>query len=320
EKESDTYFKESGGSISSGGSGEECVGNGELIDGIVYCGCLDPGETFELDGLTYGVVENGDGEYGIKNGNLFTSFEDNIDRICTSHVTDMSGYYNSGSDYSSFIGKLDTDLVVVDDEVLGIENWDTSNVTTMELMFYNAYNFNQNIGNWDTSNVTNMSYMFQAWETDLINDKHNFNQDISNWNTSNVTTMQEMFYNASDFNQDISNWDTSNVTTMKYMFYNAYNFNQDIGNWNTSNVANMGYMFQAWDTDLTNDKHNFNQDIGNWDTSNVENMDEMFYNASDFNQDLSGWCVNNISSEPDYFINDGDNNWTLSRPIWGTCP
>jgi surface protein len=37
-----------------------------------------------------------------------------------------------------------------------IGRWDTSNVTCMRYMFYNAYNFNQDIGNWNTSNVTDI--------------------------------------------------------------------------------------------------------------------------------------------------------------------
>jgi surface protein len=56
------------------------------------------------------------------------------------------------------------------------------------------------IGNWDTSNVTNMSWMFY--------DAKEFNEDIGNWDTSNVTNMRGMFYNASKFNEDIGKWNT----------------------------------------------------------------------------------------------------------------
>ena len=41
-----------------------------------------------------------------------------------------------------------------------ISLWNTSNVTDMSNMFYNATNFNEDIGGWDTANVTNMNSMF----------------------------------------------------------------------------------------------------------------------------------------------------------------
>ena len=48
----------------------------------------------------------------------------------------------------------------------------------MNLMFYRATHFNQNIGNWDVSSVKGMKKMFM--------DAINFNQDISMWNVSNL--------------------------------------------------------------------------------------------------------------------------------------
>jgi surface protein len=62
-----------------------------------------------------------------------------------------------------------------------ISLWNTSNVTNMSKMFYNANEFNEDIGGWDTSNVTTMSCMFRK--------ANNFDQDIGGWDTSNVTNM-----------------------------------------------------------------------------------------------------------------------------------
>ena len=104
----------------------------------------------------------------------------------------------------------------------------TSRIIDMSFMF-RYYSFNPPIGNWDVSNVTNMEGMFFSNE--------NFNQDISNWDVSNVTDMSYMFY-ESFFNQDISAWDVSNVDNMNYVFYSATSFNQDLSSWNVNNVTN----------------------------------------------------------------------------------
>jgi surface protein len=104
-----------------------------------------------------------------------------------SNVTNMSGMFQSATNFNQNIGP-----------------WNTSNVTDMSGMFFQATNFNQNIDPWNTSNVTNMSSMFfQAT---------NFNQDIGSWNVSNVTDMSDMFYQATNFNQNIGSWNVSNVT------------------------------------------------------------------------------------------------------------
>ena len=90
----------------------------------------------------------------------------------------------------------------------------------------------------DTSEITNMSYLFyDAWH---------FNGDISKWNVSNVKDMSNMFKDA-PFDGDISNWDVSNVEYMDCMFMNSYftGKNGDISKWDVSKVKDMKLMFDG---------------------------------------------------------------------------
>jgi surface protein len=208
-----------------------------------------------------------------------------FNNIVTTLVTDMSSMFKNAYTFSQ-----------------PIDSWDTSNVTTMLLMFLSTA-FNQPIGSWNTSNVIDMGGIFSYTM---------FNQPIGNWNTSKVTNMNSMFYSATYFNQPIATWKTSNVTQMGYMFagtafdqpisnwntsnvvvmvamFNGSPFNQPIGNWNTSKVMNMGAMFSCT---------LFNQPIGAWNTSNVTNMNYMFQNAYVFNQNISTWTVTRVTPKP----------------------
>ncbi|AJM71940.1 BspA family leucine-rich repeat surface protein [Mycoplasma yeatsii] len=219
--------------------------------------------------------------------------------------------------------------------ILGIESWNTRNVTNMSHTFSKAKNFNHNVGNWDTSKVTNMSHMFA--------EAKNFNQYIGRWNTSNVTNMDHMFYSAKKFNNFISEWDTSKVTNMSSMFYGANIFNQSIGNWDTSNVTDMGGMFgnayefnqdiskktvkrkggstyTAWDTSKVTDMsymfqhtENFNTNIGNWNTSKVKDMRHMFAGAQKFNQNIGSWDVKSVENMAHMFESAKVFNQNLTR-------
>lgn len=214
-------------------------------------------------------------------------------------------------------------------------NWEVSNVTDTNRMFWGANIFNQDIGDWNVSNVNNMYLMFSGANI--------FNQDIGDWDVSNVTNMSNMFHGAASFNQDIGDWDVSNVTSMGLgdltgmgnMFNRAESFNQDIGDWNVSNVTSMTRMFSGadafnqyigdWDvsqvtsmTAMFSSADTFNQDIGNWNVSQVTNMAGIFGDTPRFNEDIGVWDVSNVTNMDGMFyeakvFNQNIGNWDVSK-------
>ncbi|WP_434335178.1 BspA family leucine-rich repeat surface protein [Mycoplasma leachii] len=168
--------------------------------------------------------------------------------------------------------------------IINLDKWNTSNVTSFTNAFNNAKNFNTNISNWNTSKVTDMSGVFF--------DAEKFDQPIGKWNTSKVTDMSAMFFGAKNFNQDLNNWDVKNVKNMAHMFWDATKFNGKITNWDISNVASTNNMFA--------DAESFNQDISKWDTSNVIDMYGMFARAKSFRQSLKKWNVRKVAKAQNF--------------------
>jgi surface protein len=91
------------------------------------------------------------------------------------------------------------------------------------------------IRNWDVSQVTSFNKLFYFVP--------NFNEDISNWNTSNVNDMSYMFYNSTQFNHDITKWNIEKVTNFTGMFkginqefINRYDINKNIDEFGHPNI------------------------------------------------------------------------------------
>ena len=94
-----------------------------------------------------------------------------------------------------------------------ISQWDTEQVTSMNCLFKNMTEFNEDISRWRVHNVRDMKYMFRCAES--------FDQDLSQWDVGNVETMGGMFGWAKSFNQDLSGWDVRNVKYMGNMFHDT---------------------------------------------------------------------------------------------------
>lgn len=196
----------------------------------------------ELGKISSGTVPT---KYIDKNGKEVSSMSWDLRNIDATEITQIGYHDHKGTikvnKFPKNVKKVPSKLPSVitsleyafedseSNKIEGIEGWDTSNITDLSGVFYNAKNFNQDISKWKTSNVTDMSVAFYGAKK--------FNSPLNSWDTSKVTTMRSMFYGAEEFNQDISSWKTENVTDMAFMFYNAKKFKKSIKNWNVSKVT-----------------------------------------------------------------------------------
>ncbi len=147
----------------------------------------------------------------------------------------------------------------------GIENLNTSEVTTMRSMFEGCKQLTAiDLSGFVTDKVTDMRMMFNSCEqiTEL---------DLSGFNTSAVTQMSEMFaYCASLQKLNISSFDTHAVTSMLGMFaYCASLTSLDVTGMVTDGVTDMSVMFQGCKA-LTS------IDLTSFHTDKVTLMSEMF--------------------------------------------
>ena len=239
-----------------------------------------------------------------------TGFNQPIGNWDTSKVTDMFYMLRGANSFNQDLGGWDmTGLTTLEaffyyttgfnnGGSTGINNWRPSSCTTMKQMFHGATGFNQPIGDWDTSNVTRMDSMFYVYHGGMT-----FNQDIGNWDVSNVTTMNQMFgshttlQGLQPFNNggssSISGWDTSSVTNMTRTFSNCTAFNQPIGSWDTSSVTTMYQMLYNCDA--------FDQDLSDWNVASLTSAYNFMNSANglstaNYDRTLSGWSSQSVNN------------------------
>ena len=132
---------------------------------------------------------------------------------------------------------------------------------------YSGTELNEEIANLDTSNITSMNNMFYSCSqlTTL---------DLSSFNTSNANDMHHMFASCIHLTTlDLTSFDTSNVNNMSYMFNSCQKLTDlDLSSFDTSKVTDMSSMLY-YCSQLTT------LDLTSFDTSKVTDMSSMFYSC-----------------------------------------
>ena len=271
-----------------------------------------------------------------------TNFNQDIGNWDVSNVQDMTQMFNSSSfnnggspsisGWSTYNVTNMSGMFIATPFNQNIDNWDVSNVTDMNVMFFLATSFNQPLNSWNVSSVTNMTNMFSqatsfnqplnSWNVSsvtsmsgMFNLATSFNQPLNSWNVSNVQYMNSMFNQASVFNQPLNSWDVGSVTNMSSMFRGAQLFNQNVGSWDVSNVTIMTLMFQG-NPSLNSFNNGGSSSISGWSTSNVTSMFGMF-NSTPFNQNIGNWNVSKVTDFGGMFlVSSFDNGGSPSISAW----
>lgn len=197
-------------------------------------------------------------------------------------------------------------------EVFDATQFDVSQVTDMNYMFYVYKGTSLDLSSWDTSNVTDMGNMFS-------NCQNITSLDLSSLNVDNVTNMYYLFYDCEDVKSiNLTGWNTSNVTNMSYMFSNCSSLTSIDGisgfrYLDMSKITDMSYMFRQCNTltsaDLTLNTPNLDSIAGifgscreltsviinspsNPKLTNVSSMFSSSGNLTDI--DLSNFDISNV--------------------------
>ena len=162
-------------------------------------------------------------------------------------------------------------------QIVGIQNWNVSKVTSTRDMFYNANRLTSlNLGNWNTKSLKTPNGMFHGSSalTTL---------NVSSWNTSNVTTLQSIFSHCKALTAlDVSGWDVRKVTDMSFAFSDCGAPVLDLHTWKTNSLYTLEKTFAGAAAKTIN--------VAGWDTSKVIDMGSTFENTANVQAlDLATW-------------------------------
>ena len=261
--------------------------------------------------------------HSLDEANCWDVSQEQKGKILAWYEVDENGYYsvtigqdggvtaNVDSSYLfCYIGYNVADSTEV--KIEGLENLDTSNVTSMVCMFNSCRGLTSlDVSKFDTSKVTDMRNMFyncrgltsldvSKFDTSKVTNMYStFNGcggltslDVSKLDTSKVTDMSSMFLNCSKLTSlDVRSFNTSNVTGMSFMFYDCSGLTSlDVSNFDTSKVTRMDRMFM-YCSGLTS------LDVSNFDTSKVTNMSNMFKSCYKLTSlDVSNFDTSNVTN------------------------
>ena len=212
-----------------------------------------------LQAKSVDVTENGtsvvapdDGFDGLKSVEINTNVPKRLE--CGDAIFDANAY--NGGNLCNLIKKVNVSCLITKKnnsiremfyntsnsltDIIGLDGWDTSNVTDMKSAFNRCYNVkNFDVRNWDVSKVGDMSIMFYSCHSVQY-------IDVSNWDVSSVKNMEFLFYDCISLQYiDVSNWDVSSVTDMTVMFGLCINLKSiDTSNWYLPNINNALEMFR----------------------------------------------------------------------------
>lgn len=176
------------------------------------------------------------------------------------------------------------------ESLYGLEHWNTSDVVSMEYLFFNSKLKNPPIQNFDIGSVTNAAYMFARMsELELLN----FGKDF---NTEKITTMEGMFSNITYKDLDLSFFDTSSVTNIDSMFINSKIDSLNLSGWNNPKLKSMDSTFSGGSLYLGRGYIN-EINLTDFNTSTVEDMSFLFFNTENIgNFDFSSLEVSSVTS------------------------
>jgi len=132
-------------------------------------------------------------------------------------------------------------------QTAGIGGWDVSGVNDsrgMEKMFYQCYDYNEDIGSWDMSSVISIEDMFNGLSI-FMAFNNGGSPSINNWNLASCVTAKNWIRKAA-FNQPINGWNVSNIRIFSATLRDIDSFDQTLEDWDITSATSMGnLMFQS---------------------------------------------------------------------------